>query len=1396
MSRRGSIRSPEEGNALMRSLFKPVDGMGTAAGAPRLRGASRPQGVHRLTLATFVALCASACVLVGGVGSAWAGEGSFFFGPLGSGAGELNDVAGGPSGLAVDGESGALYVADAGNIRADKFGVSGEFLLGWGWNVIPSEGPLAASEFQVCTTATGCQTGLGEADAGVGQFRNPGPNALAVDNEPGPDHGDVYVVDGFNYRVQEFTSAGQFVRVFGGHVNKKGTNVCTAAEAAECKVGTEGEAEGEFSWSPYQKEIIAVGPGGKVYVGDKARVQVFAPSGVWLESVSLAGLSSTGKVKALAVNSLGDVFVKVEGVPGVHGFEPGGIEMAVKYDETSEAIESIAMSSADDLFISEKEGEKLESTSEKEQFVCAKCDFLEFGPSGEEVTRFGEGALVSTSSAFALDEKTNRVLVYGTDDEGYTSSFNRHLEYGRYGVWTFSVPAPGPLVRSGSEKAVGEVRGAATFEAFVNPEGSSTEAKVEYVDDAGFEASGYAKAASTASQTVAAGFEAQHVEVHLPPGTLIPGTAYHWRVVAHNAQGTNPGEDQVLDETPPVLVEGPWATGVTATSVTLSARVDPLSASTSYRLEYGTNASYGHVLAGSVGEGTAYVPIGYQVQGLEPGMVYHYRLVTESEVGVVEGADHAFTTQLAGGALSLPDGRAWELVSPAVKGGALIENTDLAQAASDGHAIVYTASEPLGEGIAGHIGNFKQGIGATVLSTRGGSGWSTRDISPSETLPAEGEEYINLLNSSEAFMTFSSDLSRGVLEPEGSFEKTSLSEAATEETLYVRHNSSETYEPLVTPSNVPAGVKWHTGNFGQLQLHMSFLAASPDLSHVLFADWAALTPGAITEEESDGELDSNLYEWSGGQLQLVNIVPNAKTGLEEPQPGAKFSASSGGGTISSDNGSEENPWGMSSDGRWIVFQDTAGVSGKHWFVRDMVEHKTVRFGRPEEGSLFETMSRDGSRLFYLEAQSGSAGRREGELFVLDPATGAVSDLTANHLDGEHSAGVQNMMIGISEDGTYAYFVAKGVLASGAVKGQNNLYVMHYDGHSWSTTFIGALSSVDARQWVRNYSEVGNVTARVAPDGRYLAFMSNASLTGYDNRDAVSGQPDEEVFLYDAQTASLVCASCDPSGARPAGVLDTGEQLMDQSQTWGPQEGRSPTAWLAAALAPNWSTNEHQATHRSSYLSDEGRLFFNSSDALVPQDTNGVADVYEYEPAGVGDCTGASVTFGERSDGCVSLISSGQAASESTYLEASEDGSDVFFVTAAKLVGEDYDTANDVYDARVCTVAVPCRAAPVSPPACTSGDSCKAAPSPQPEIFGPAPSATFKGTGNVTGQAPQARGRSKRLTAAQRLKSALRACRKQSKRKQRALCERRARKRYGTAARRASGALVNASKGGR
>ena len=152
---------------------------------------------------------------------------------------------------------------------------------------------------------------------------------------------------------------------------------------------------------------------------------------------------------------------------------------------------------------------------------------------------------------------------------------------------------------------------------------------------------------------------------------------------------------------------------------------------------------------------------------------------------------------------------------------------------------------------------------------------------------------------------------------------------------------------------------------------------------------------------------------------------------------------------------------------------------------------------------------------------------------------------------------------------------------------------HYTGTEWETKFIATLSGEDAHDWEGTeglFPEalgLAKLTARVSPDGRYLAFMSDRSLTGYDNHDANSGEPDEEVFLYDAtQRNRLVCASCDPTGARPVGLLEGNVEDRSSIATgnWG---GR----WLAGAFRDG-NVEPEQAIYQSRYLSDSGRLFFN------------------------------------------------------------------------------------------------------------------------------------------------------------------------------------------------------------
>src|SRR4029077_11145476 len=101
-----------------------------------------------------------------------------------------------------------------------------------------------------------------------------------------------------------------------------------------------------------------------------------------------------------------------------------------------------------------------------------------------------------------------------------------------------------------------------------------------------------------------------------------------------------------------------------------------------------------------------------------------------------------------------------------------------------------------------------------------------------------------------------------------------------------------------------------------------------------------------------------------------------------------------------------------------------------------------------------------------------------------------------------------------------------------------------------------------------------------------------------------------------------------------------------------------------------------------FSSDGSRVFFESVAALLPRDTNGVQDVYEWEQQGVGSCQGSSATFSASSGGCLYLVSSGTSPQPSFFADASASGSDVFFFTFQPLVGQDVDGLVDVYDARV------------------------------------------------------------------------------------------------------------------
>jgi hypothetical protein len=374
--------------------------------------------------------------------------------------------------------------------------------------------------------------------------------------------------------------------------------------------------------------------------------------------------------------------------------------------------------------------------------------------------------------------------------------------------------------------------------------------------------------------------------------------------------------------------------------------------------------------------------------------------------------------------------------------------------------------------------------------------------------------------------------------------------------------------------------------------------------------------------------------------------------------------------------------GASLDGKGIAFK-----IGEVLYLR-VDDEATYEIG---EKLTFEGVAEGGSRLFYLQG---------GDLYAFD----APSEARTPFVESADATAVN-----VSPDGDTVYFLSSSVLVGedrpgphGAlpVEGAENLY----RSHEGQISFIGRVTKFDVEgeapstgqtpalgAWANALAEGGKFyqeSSRTTPDGGVLVFESRADLTGYDS------EGHAEIYRYDSAANSLTCLSCSPTGQKASG-----EASLQTNSRIG---GAPPLdAW---ALVGN--------------LRDDGRrVVFQSQEALVPADADGVQDVYEWEAEEVGSC--------RTSGGCDYLISSGRSAQDNWLYGVSASGDDVFFTTHDLLdPARDPDETPSIYDARV-NGGFP-------PPAANAGEclgeACQPAASPPSEAT--PTSASFHGAGNV------------------------------------------------------------------
>jgi hypothetical protein len=1339
--------------------------------------------------------------------------------------------------------SGDVYVGDPNNHRVEKFAPSGSFILMFGEDVNKTKVEEAGSteaERDVCTAASGDTCQRGAEGTGPGAFVGK-LLAVAVDGSSGSSAGDVYVANTTKNPVSEKgEGAGE------GIVTKFDEN---GEVISNWGVGGQMHASGQPSQPFGSFGGITVDASGNVWIYGtieeealstpvrfKAGALIFELDAVgslvtsWAPRERFEGKDKVTEeeLTGIAVDEEHNVYVPVRG--GINKYEQSDGKKVGEMANGTYLASNLGTHTIDVV-----KGPPLQPQAEIASFetACAKGPQLEACPPVEVFTANRAHEWGPLAVNYSIPSDTFYVGEAGGVGENVES------EVVAEAIETV------PDVTSLPAAPVGT--SAATLNGMVDPEGVAIAQCFFEWGESGKPYEHVAPCAAPGASEISTGSGAVAVHAQI---AIQPRTSYHFRLVAANANDLPEpvqGADLLLG---PPRVDSTSVVEVTANSVTLQAEANPQNLDTTYHFEYLTEAEFdenGGSFSGprpatlvplpdaELGSGQEDVAVSRHLRGLLTDTFYRYRVVAQNTLGegadVVAGPAETFVTW-GTGEFGLPDGRQWEMVSPPDKHGARVEPIGedwLIQAAAGGGRMAYVTVAPSESDPAGYT------LYQFNLATRGaGGGWASRNLAiPHISSPGlsagEGQEY----------RYFSEDLASAVVQPFGPFlackseqgvAQPCLSETASEQTPFLASDyagaassepcSGSCYTPLVTGAeghaNVPAETVFgQIGTLGQscppvLSCGPKFLDATPDASHVLLESAVALT--ASPSEKAAVPRDS-LYEWSGGQpaseqIRLVNVLPGNSAGeaLPAAEPQLGFANGSARHVISDDGA--RVVFGTKKTGHLYLRENATEPQsplGEHGECLVVPDACTIQLDAGLAGvAQFQTANRAVTRIFFTDGKSAGV---DADLYEYDVETGELVRLT-------EGANVLGSVIGAGEDGSVIYFVANdavapsgtcGEQANGSTTKRCNLYEMHYDGTAWETSkLVAVLSSEDASDWISESSGYEALAARVSPNGEWLAFTSVRRLTGYDNTDRVSGEPDREVYEYNAATGRLVCASCNPTGSLPHGVPTEQTNTAGGGISGGHAVYNNGVTESQAATLPGWTpaAGEQGAIYQSRYLSDSGRLFFNSSDALVPKDINNTVDVYEYEPEGVpaGEhaCSSASasgsVTFKpargvqvegravQEGAGCVGLISSGESADESAFLDATETGSEVFFITSAKLLPQDTDTSYDVYDARECTASSPCLPAPApAPPPCDNEASCKAAPTPQPGIFGLSGSATFSGPGNLVAPLPAiaaaAVPHNKSLTRAQRLALALRACRKQRIGKKRAACVIRARARY-------------------
>lgn len=423
-------------------------------------------------------------------------------------------------------------------------------------------------------------------------------------------------------------------------------------------------------------------------------------------------------------------------------------------------------------------------------------------------------------------------------------------------------------------------------------------------------------------------------------------------------------------------------------------------------------------------------------------------------------------------------------------------------------------------------------------------------------------------------------------------------------------------------------------------------ASVPAFTDVLLesTDHQLLPPGperTVAEKTEPGAYD--LYDWTGGAFRLVNIESEGSHAKLLNTCGARL----GGGPFATPAGAN-TPGAVSADGSKIFFTSCGRV-----YMR-VDGSETVEVSAPAPGVALNPLERtrahynaasaDGSEVLFNTGTPLLAGEtaNEEKLFIYNTVTQELKLIKSGVEELNGTAG--NAFL-LSEDGANVYY-------------NTGESIYRDETQTGKTSFVAAIST----------PSVAGESSYTTPNGQFLVFVSGhdgievAGPHGLEHEPRGVGH--NELYRYDATNGSVICVSCG------AGVAPAEGEMRESNGVLKTQDETPPFI----------------------QMSENGqKVFFQTTAQLVPQDTNNPKiqgstgdetpgmDVYEWEADGSEETPGVLCHV---INGCTHLISTGEDVGKSTFLGASEDGSNVFFATAARLVPQATPEFPNIYDARV------------------------------------------------------------------------------------------------------------------